>query len=81
MVINLPARFGIATGVVNFPTTTWSLRAMLVSHIGLGANDWLYTVLITFAIEIENPVHVAVVGYAECGHPLLARLANEFIQT
>ena len=81
VVVHLATRFGIATRIVDFPAATWSLRSMLVGHVGLGANDWLDAVFVAFAIKVENAVHISVVGNAKCGHALFACLAYEFIQT
>ena len=64
MVVHLATRFGIAARIVDLPATTWSLCAMLVSHVGLGADNWLDALFVAFAIKIENAIHISVVGNA-----------------
>jgi hypothetical protein len=40
---------------------------MLMSHVCLGTNDWLNTLLFALPIEIECSVHIAVIGHSQCG--------------
>ena len=49
---------------------------MLMSHVCLGANDWLDALLFTLLIEIDDAVHVSVIGHAKRRHSFGGRLAN-----
>jgi hypothetical protein len=36
-----------------------------VGHVGLGADDWFYTAITAFSVELQRSVHVAVIGNSE----------------
>jgi hypothetical protein len=38
---------------------------MVVSHVGLGADDWLDALFLALFVELDNAIHVAVVGNSE----------------
>ena len=65
MVILLATAFVGATIVIH-ATATWdALGAVIVSHVGLGANDGLDALLLALFVELDNAIHVAVVGNAK----------------
>ena len=38
---------------------------MVVRHVSLSTKDWLYALLDTFFIELDDAIHVAVIGNTE----------------
>ena len=81
MVIELAPRLGIAAGVVDAAAPRRALVARLMRHVGLGTDDGLNSLLLTLTVEVEDPVHVAVIGNAECGLTIGHGCRNEFIKT
>ncbi len=81
VVVELLAALGIATGIIDAPASGGSLVAAVVGHVGLGADDRLYALLATLLVEVENAVHVAVVGDAEPGLAILNCLRDEFVES
>ena len=65
MVVELLAALGVAAGIVDPTAARRALAASLVRHVRLGADDRLDTLGTTFLEELEDPVHVAVVGDSE----------------
>ncbi len=57
------ARIGLAARVVETPSALRPLAAMIVGHIGLGADDRLDADILACLVEVEDAVHVAVVGH------------------
>ena len=64
MVVELAAALGLAAGVVDPTAARWPLGPGVVGHVGLGADDRLDPVVLTRLVEVEDAVHVAVVGDA-----------------
>ena len=63
VVIQLATRFGIAARVINFGTASLRpLKARLISHVGLSADDGVDASATSRLIKLKNSVHVAVVG-------------------
>ncbi len=67
MVVELLAAFGVAAGVVHATAARRSLEARLARHVRLHADDRLEVVVATGAVEVEDSVHVPVVGDADRG--------------
>ena len=65
VVVGLAAALGVAAAVVLAPPAGGPLGALLVGHVQLGADDRLHLVLLARLVEVEDPVHVAVVGDAD----------------
>ena len=70
-----------AAVVVHLPAACDALGAVVVGHVGLGADDRLDALLAALLVEVDDPVHVAVVGDAECGLTVLDCLADQFIES
>ena len=66
VVVLLASALVDASVVVHTSATCNAFGAVVVSHIGLGADDGLNALLTTFVIELDNAIHVAVVGDAQC---------------
>ena len=49
---------------------------MLMSHVRLGANDWLDAFFFALFIEINDAIHVAVIGHSKCWHAFGCGFAN-----
>ena len=56
------AAVGLATGIVYPPPPRRPLEPGVVSHVGLSAQDGLNPSFTTRPVEIQDPVHVSVVG-------------------
>ena len=81
MVVELASRLGIAASVVDAAAPRRALVARLVRHVRLGTDDGLDSLLLTFTIEVEHSIHVAVIGNTECGLTIGYCCSNEFIET
>ena len=80
MVILLASTFIDSTVVVHFSATRNALGAVVVCHVGLGANDWLNALLTTFVVKLDNAVHVAVIGNTQCWLAIFYSLSNQLIE-
>ncbi len=67
VVVELLAPFGIAAGVVHPSPAHRPLQARVAGHVGLGADDGQDALVTTGLVEVEDPVHVAVVRDAQRG--------------
>ena len=67
VVVELPATLGVAPGVVQPAPTRRALGPALVGHVGLGADDRRDPGVTTGLVEVQDPVHVAVVGDGQRG--------------
>ena len=67
VVVDLVAALGFASGVVHAPATGWSLAAVFMRHIGLGAEDRFDPSGTALFVELERAVHVPVIGDPDCG--------------
>jgi hypothetical protein len=65
VVVELLAAVGVAAGVVDPSPPRRAFEPGLVGHVGLGAQDGLDPLLPALLVEVEDAVHVAVVGDAE----------------
>ncbi len=65
VVVELLAALGVAPRVVDPAAAGRSLTAVVVGHVGLGADDRLDPLLVALAVEVERAVHVAVIGDAD----------------
>ena len=80
VVVELPAPFGVATGIVEPPPPGWPLGAVVVGHVGLGADDGLYALVAALPVEVQDAVHVAVVGDPEGRLPVLHRGGDQLVE-
>ena len=80
MVVQLATALSIAAGVIDLAPSTGTLKTSLVGHIGLGADDWLDALGPTFFVEVENAIHVAVIGHTESGLTIGDRFGDKFIK-
>ena len=80
VVIHLSPTFGFASRVVNATATRRTFRAMLMSHVCLGANDWLNPFFFALLIKIDDAIHVAVIGHSKRWHSFGCSFANQFIK-
>ncbi|CAB4552077.1 unannotated protein [freshwater metagenome] len=82
VVVGLLAPFHLSPRVIHARTTQLqSLIAMLMRHVELATNDWLYTGFITFLIEVQNSVHIAVVGNSHCRLAIFDRRGHNITDT
>ena len=65
MVVELLPTAGVPAGVVDLASPDGPLVAGLGRHVGLGADDGVDAGLAARSIEVEDPVHVPVIGDAE----------------
>ena len=65
VVVELLAALGVAARIVDPAAARRTLAAGLVGHVGLGADDRLDALGTALLEELEDPVHVAVIGDAE----------------
>ncbi len=80
VVVELPATFGVAAGVVEATTPGGALAAVVVRHVGLGADDRLDALAPALLVELERAVHVAVIGDADGGLPVGDRLGDQLVE-
>ncbi len=62
MVVELLAFIALAARVVDAAAPHGPLKAGLGGHVGLGTDDGRDPPLAALLVEVEDPVHVAVVG-------------------
>ncbi len=67
VVVELLAAFGVAARVVHATAARRPLEPRLARHVRLHADDRLEVVVATGAVEVEDSVHVPVVGDADRG--------------
>ena len=65
VVVQLAPALHVAARVVEAAAAGGTLVAGVAGHVGLGADDGLDPGLLAAAVEVEDPVHVAVVGDAQ----------------
>ena len=65
VVVELGAALGVAARVVDAAPPRGALRAVIVGHVGLGADDRLDPLLVAFLVEVQRAVHVPVIGHAD----------------
>ena len=80
VVVELLAALGVATRVVDPAAAGRSLAAVVVGHVGLGADDRLDPLLVALAVEVERAVHVAVIGDADRRLAVADRLGDELVE-
>jgi len=80
VVVELLAALGVATGVVDASPAGRPFAAMVVGHVGLGADDRLDPLLVALAVEVERAVHVAVIGDADRRLAVPDGLGDEFVE-
>ena len=80
VVVELAASVDLAAGVVDLAPAGRALRAGVVGHVGLGADDGLDALLAALLVELEHPVHVAVIGDAEGRHAVGHGLRHELVE-
>jgi hypothetical protein len=80
VVVELAPALGVAARVVDAAAPGRAFAAMVVSHVGLGAEDRLDALLAALLVELECPVHVAVIGQPERRLPVGDRFGHEFVQ-
>ena len=80
VVVELLAAFGVATGIVDTPTPCGPFVPTVVGHVRLGADDRLHALAATLLVEVEDAVHVAVVGDAEPRLSVLHCLGDEIVE-
>ena len=69
----------VAPGVVDLPPAHRALEARLGGHVRLGADDRVDAGLAAGGVEVEDPVHVAVVGDPEGGLAVLDRRLDQVL--
>ena len=65
VVVELAPALGLTAGVVESATAGGSFAARLVRHVRLGAQHRLDSLLPALPVEVDDPVHVAVIGDAD----------------
>ncbi len=73
VVVELLAALDIAAGVVHPAPAHWALVARLARHVGLRADDGHDVLGPARLVEVQDPVHVPVVGDPERGLPVGCR--------
>ena len=79
VVVELVAAVGVPAGVVDLAPAHRSLVARLARHVGLGPDDRVDAGVLAGLVEVEDPVHVAVVGDPERRHAVLDRGIDEVL--
>ncbi len=79
VVVELPAAFGLAAGVVQPAPARRPLGPMVVGHVGLGAEDRLDALGLAGPVEVQDPVHVPVVGDPEGRLPVRRRGGHQLL--
>ena len=72
--------FSLVT-IVEPPAPDRALVTRFRRHIGLGTNDWFDALLLAGFVEVENAVHVAVVGNPDGGLSVGARCSNDLVDS
>ena len=80
MVVQLAATFGVTAGIINLASSTGTFKTGFVGHVGLGADNGLHALGSALLIEVENSVHVAVVGHSECWLTIGDCFGDEFVK-
>ena len=80
VVVELFAAFGVAARVVDAAASGRPFGAVVVGHVGLGADDRLDALLAAFLVELERAVHVAVIGHADRRLAVGDRLGDQFVE-
>ncbi len=80
VVVELVAAVGIAAGIVGPATAGRALGAGVVGHVGLRADDRLDPVLLALPVEVEDPVHVAVIGDPDRRLPVGNHLGDQLVE-
>ena len=80
VVVELLAALGVAAGVVDAAPPVGALVAGLVGHVGLGADDGLDAGGAAAPVEVQDPVHVAVVGDAQSGLAVAGRGLDHLVE-
>ena len=79
MVVELPAALRLAPGVVDPATAGRPLGPVVVGHVGLGAEDGLDPLGLAGPVEVEDPVHVAVIRDAQGRLPVRGRRRDQLL--
>ena len=80
VVVELLAALRVATGVVDAAAAGGPLAAVVVGHVRLGADDRLDALAPALLVELQRPVHVAVVGDPERRLAVGRRLGHQLVQ-
>ena len=80
VVVELLAALGVAARVVDTPPPGRTLAAVVVGHVGLGADDRLDALLVALLVEVQRAVHVAVIGHPDRRHAVLHRLGDHLVE-
>ena len=80
VVVELAAALDVAAGVVDASPPRRPLVPGLLGHVGLDADDGLDVVVLALAVEVQDPVHVAVVGDAQRGLAVGGRGRDELVE-
>ena len=62
------------------PRRVGPLAAVVVGHVGLGADDRLDPLLVALLVELERAVHVAVIGHADRRLPVGDGLGDQLVE-
>ena len=81
VVVELLAATGIATGVIGSASPTRTLVAAFVRKVDLGADDRLDALILAAPVEVEDAVHVAVVGDRHSGLAVGDRSGNGLVES
>ena len=77
VVVELPAALGVAAGVVDAAAPGGTLEAGVVRHVELGADDGVDARRPAGRVEVQDAVHVAVVGDADRRLAVPGRLGHD----
>ena len=77
--LNLAA-FGVTARVVDATSPRRSLGAVIVGHVGLGADDRLDALSLALLVELQGAVHVAVIGDADRRLAVADRFGHHLIE-
>ncbi|CAB5067676.1 unannotated protein [freshwater metagenome] len=80
VVIQLLAALGVAPRVVNLAPARRAFAPVIVGEVCLDAENRLDPLLVALLVEVEDPVHVAVVGNTDRGLTVRDRLGHEGIE-
>ena len=80
VVILLLTTFVGAAVVIHLAATRDAFCAVVECHVGLGTDDGLDALLLALFVEVDDSVHIAVIGNAQRRLAVLHSFRHEFIE-
>ena len=80
VVVLLLTAFVRTAVVVHFSATRNAFCAVIKRHVGLGADNGFDALLLALFVEVDDSIHVAVVGNSQCRLAILHGFRDQFIE-